>query len=271
MKHLLYIFIALTLVGCEVIDEANRLIPVPLPPQESNRRHVLIEYTGFRCGNCPVAAQTAQSLQSLYGDQLIVVAMHPPTNRFTQGKFNYTCPEADSCYLFMGGEATTPFPTGNIDIVAEEGQYFVDMNDWSMKVALSMEDTVTPYLHAEATIDTLTHEVSITMDYTLSVHARIAVWITEDSVKGVQKMPDGSINQAYYHRHLLRTTAYGTPWGVSVTGSTMHTSLTLPTGCNPEYCHAVALLLDPTYYKILQAYETKLVLSSHVAAIHEHR
>lgn len=270
MKRLIYIFTVLILVGCEVIDEAHQLIPVPMP-EESHRTHVLIEYTGFRCVNCPVAAQTAQNLQSLYGDQLIVVAMHPPTNPFTQGKFDYTCPEADSCYLFMGGEKTTAFPTGNIDIVAEDGKYFTDMNEWSMKVAQAMEDTVAPNLYVEATLDTLTREVSLTMDYTLSVHARMAVWIIEDSVKGVQAMPDGSVSQTYYHRHLLRTAAYGTPWGVPVTGSTMHTSLTLPDICRPEYCDAVALLLDPTNYKILQAYETKLVLSSPVAAMRKHR
>ena len=43
------------LCACEVIDEAERLIPVETEPQ-GNRTHVLIEYTGFRCVNCPTAA-----------------------------------------------------------------------------------------------------------------------------------------------------------------------------------------------------------------------
>ena len=117
MKRLLYILLALTLCACEVINEADRLIPVPLPIA-NGRKHVLLEFTGFRCVNCPEAAEKAASLQALYGENLIVIALHPASNPFTQGaaEYDYTCPEADSIYRFMGGTETTPFPTGNIDM-----------------------------------------------------------------------------------------------------------------------------------------------------------
>ena len=74
-KLFLYMVIGL-LCSCEVIKEEDRLIPVPTPVTNS-RTHVLLEYTGFRCVNCPTAAQTAQALQELYGEQLIVVSLHP--------------------------------------------------------------------------------------------------------------------------------------------------------------------------------------------------
>ena len=62
--------------GCEVIGENERLIAIE-QPVVAERSHVLIEFTGFRCVNCPKAAATAEQLRQTYGERLITVAMHP--------------------------------------------------------------------------------------------------------------------------------------------------------------------------------------------------
>ena len=74
--------IALLLVGCQVIPEDQQLLPLPSAKPGSNA--LLIEFTGFLCVNCPTAAEEAQSLHETYPDNLVVVAMHPADNHFTQ-------------------------------------------------------------------------------------------------------------------------------------------------------------------------------------------
>lgn len=229
MKRLLYILLALTLCACEVINEADRLIPVPLPIA-NGRKHVLLEFTGFRCVNCPEAAEKAASLQALYGENLIVIALHPASNPFTQGaaEYDYTCPEADSIYRFMGGTETTPFPTGNIDIQPTGNGYLIDPVEWGARLNTVMADTL---WDPNTKYDT-------------------SYWLVEDSVLGAQLMPDGSTNMNYYHRHVLRAIS-NEPFEQ------------IPEKCNPAHCAVVTIYTDINNKQILQAYENPFDLSTH--------
>ena len=245
----------LALVGCEVIPEDQRYTYVD-GKNPSARTHVLIECTGFRCVNCPTAAETAQALHEMFGYSLTVVAIHPASNPFTQGVYDYTCPAADSIYQFIGGSASTPFPTGNIDLLPQSGSYFIDPTDWPAQVALAMEDTVCPYLYFTNEADTIDKNINIVTG--TRPDEQIAFWLVEDSVLGAQAMPDGSVNTNYYHRHVLRAVAYDSPWGIPTDGQVLNTNMALPEGCVPKHCSIVALLLDKNDYHILQAYEKKL-------------
>lgn len=223
MRRKIYILLVCCLfVGCEIIDEADRLIPVETM-SEGERTHVLLEFTGFRCVNCPSAVETAQSLQSLYGERLIVVALHPASNPFTQGKYDYTCPAADSIYQYMGGSSSTPFPTGNIDMKQVDGRCFFAPPEWPAQLTKAIEEESK-------------EEQAI---------FRTSYWLVEDSVLGVQAMPDGTIDMNYYHRHVLRAVSE-------------EPNITIPDGCNTAHCTIVKLILDTKDNHILNAYETKL-------------
>lgn len=264
-----YMIVALAFVlgGCEVIPEAERLVPVDTPAG-GGRRHMLVEYTGFRCVNCPSAAETAEQLQSLYGDELIVVSMHPASNPFTQGLYDYTCPMADSLYLWMGGTASTPFPTGNIDLQAADDGYLIDPLEWPGQLLQAMQDTAAPYLEVSAYGDSLTGElkIEVAMGATAAMDCRLAVWLTEDSVHGVQAMPDGSVNSDYIHRHMLRAAItperFGIPCSLSTSVSMQILDGRCPDECVADQCHIVALLLDKDDYHLLQAYETTITYIS---------
>ena len=226
MRKLFIYMVILSLCACEVIHEADRLIPVPLPVS-GDRRHVLLEFTGFRCVNCPAAAEKAAALKALYGDNLIIVSLHPASNPFTQGLYDYTCPEADSIYRFMGGTAQTSFPTGNIDMKPTENGYLIDPVEWGARLNTAMADTLwdpnTP------------HEISY--------------WLVEDSVLGAQLMPQG-IDSLYYHRHVLRAIS-NEPFEQ------------IPEKCNPAHCAVVTIYTDTNNKQILQAYENPFDLSTH--------
>ena len=40
------------------------------------KKILLEDYTGHKCGNCPRAAEKAEELKEIYGDQLIPIAIH---------------------------------------------------------------------------------------------------------------------------------------------------------------------------------------------------
>ena len=216
IHHTLYtIILSVFLTSCEVIPESEQLIPVQIP-DTSAHRHVLLEFTGFRCVNCPAAAETAANLQHLYGDKLIVIALHPASNPFTQGAYDYTCPEADSIYQFLGGLPTTSFPTGSIDMRLFDDSYFVSPADWATK------------------LNTLHHTPS-------TIH-HTSYWLVEDSICGPQAMPDGTVNMQYYHRHVLRAIA-------------QQPFTALPTQYDPAHCSVVTVYSDSDK-QIIDAYET---------------
>ena len=237
MKNLLYIGLLLLLAGCEVIDRNEQLIPVE--EHDGNRRHVLFDFTGFRCVNCPTAAELAQELVTTHEGQLYVVSLHPASNPFTQGAYDYTCPAADSVYQWMGGTASTPFPAGNIDMHPFDEHWFSDMSAWATMVYEAMNDSVKP---------------------TVGMDVKIAYWLVEDSVPGVQAMPNGSVNTQYYHRHMLRATWPENPFGESTqyTGTeTMHIP-DVPEGCDRDKLSVLTLYFEPNTNHLLDAYETTL-------------
>jgi len=248
MKRYLYLILTLALCSCEVINEADRLIPMPFP-ETSEHRHVLIEFTGFRCVNCPAASEIAQALKEAYPEQLYVVAMHPASNPFTQGIYDYTCPAADSIYQLLGGTATTPFPAGNIDLDVFEGSYFSDPDQWATMVYEAMADTMAPYLYVSAKADSVKREIRVTPQYTAKDDLQLSFWLVEDSVLGVQALPGGGIDMNYYHRHLLRAVSD-------------KTTFPIPDGCRPAYCSVVAVLYDKNDHYILNTYETFLDFST---------
>lgn len=228
MKNYIYIVLAaLCLAGCELIPDEERYKPVD--SRTGTRCHVLLEFTGFRCVNCPAASELAQNLQQTYEGKLYVVALHPASNPFTQGKYDYTCPAADSIYQWMGGDASTPFPAGNIDMKPFNGEWFANTNQWPTMVYEAMQETEIP------NPDQL----------------KTSYWLVEDSVLGVQAMPDGTVNDHYYHRHVLRGV-----WDEEA-------AIVVPEGCRREYLSVLKLYLDTKDKHIVQAYETTLDSSTH--------
>jgi len=261
-KHIAFILSVLLFTACEVISENERLIPAPVSVDSTERTHVLIEFTGFRCVNCPKASAAAEALKQTYGERLIVVAMHPASNPFTQGaaQYDYTCPQADVYYRYMGGSATTPFPTGNINITDSEDRYLSDYPEWATLLAQQMNLPTSVHLSLQAQRDSNTITVTTTASADQPHDYHLVTWLVEDSVQGAQALPDGSVDRQYYHRHMLRTAA-GDAWGenytIPFTPVTLTSTLTLPDGCDPTHCSIVVAALDDQN-RIINARQTTI-------------
>jgi hypothetical protein len=220
--------------------------------------------------NCPNAAAKAHELQEQYGDQLVVVVMHPESNPNTRygsnQTINYTCPEADSIYCMMGGTNTTPFPTGNVNMVKDAtDNYFSDNDKWGTLVSQAHSTPKPVLLKVEATsIDTNVIFVATDISNldTDSIEATLQVWLTEDSVMGRQYMPDGTQNREYAHNHLMRA-SISPLWGEHLSMDTqvkqqITYTYTLPEKAKKENCNIVALV--SVNGEVVQATETKITL-----------
>ena len=260
------------LTACEVIPAGEReeVIFTPTDPSSVKRTSLLIEYSGWQCVNCPTAAEVAHQLKDLYGENLVVVVMHPESNPNTRHNnkpaLNYTCPEADSIYMMMGGTNTTPFPTGNVNLVKDVTKgYFNDFDKWATNISQAYS-TPKPVLIGQEVKGTADSKdiwiaVDITNFDTKAIEATLQVWLTEDSVIGSQKKPSGT-DKNYAHNHLMRASI--TPiWGDVVPVEAHMTQqvvyeYTLPEKVVKENCNIVSLVTING--EVVQAKETRITI-----------
>lgn len=268
------------LTACEVIPEDERDFEVFIPkdtttndstqttPVIVKRNSLLIEYSGWMCVNCPTAAEVAHQLKEQYGEQLVVVVMHPESNPNTRHNnkpaLNYTCPEADSIYIMMGGTSTTAFPTGNINLFKHDTKsYFTDYSMWGKYISQAYSNPKPVIINQEVkgTMDSkdINIVVDITNHDTKAIEATLQVWLTEDSVMGSQKKPEGT-DKNYAHNHLMRA-SISPLWG-DIMPIEAHTTeqqvyrYTLPEKIVKENCNIVALV--SVNGEVVQATETKI-------------
>ena len=256
------------LTACEVIPSGQRdkVIFTPSDSTAIKRTSLLIEYSGWQCVNCPTAAEEAHRLKELYGEELVVVVMHPESNPNTRHNnkpaLDYTCPEADSIYVMMGGTNTTPFPTGNVNLVKDAKGYFNDYDKWATLISQAYATPKPVLLTLEADyIDTNVRFIAanITNMGAQSIEATLQVWLTEDSVMGSQKKPEGT-DKNYAHNHLMRA-SISPLWGdflllESQMTQQMVYEYTLPDHVVKENCNIVALV--SVNGEVIQAKELRI-------------
>ena len=271
-KYITMVLAVGLLAACEVIrpGERDEVIFTPTDPSAVKRTSLLIEYSGWQCVNCPTAAEEAHHLKEQYGENLVVVVMHPESNPNTRHNnkpaLNFTCPEADSIYIMMGGTNTTPFPTGNVNMVKDETKgYFNDYDKWGTQVSQAYATPKPMLLALEVQGNTDTQDIWMAIDITnldtKATDATLQVWVTEDSVIGSQKKPSGT-DKNYAHNHLMRASI--TPiWGDKISMNAHMTQqvvyeYTLPEKVVKENCNIVALV--SVNGEVVQATEKKITI-----------
>ena len=233
------------LAACDDIDEDARFSsePVAFTPAKS----VLIEdFTGQNCLNCPNAAQAVEALQALYGEEYVVsVAIHGGSLKLP---FDYDNPaqlataQGDEYNEHWGCEA---WPIGMVDRGG-----LIEYTAWSAAAVARLQQAP----EVEIAFDEVNYRESgrhldVRVSWTANADladAKINVWLVEDSIVGIQRMPEGNFNMSYVHNHVFRraiTEAYGNAISLSdgETGSDVFTEV-LKDGWNEKHVRVVAFI-----------------------------
>ena len=274
-RIILCVALCLGIAACEVIHPNDQLIfesETIIPPKDTTatdptvpsniRTALLIDFSGWRCVNCPDAAVQAHELLSIYGQQLVVLEAHPAANKLTASQkpdYNYTCPAADSLYKTMGGNNTTPLPIGSVNMKAKEGGTFLmNVGEWAGAVQSAVKQYHSADIHLRiGEQDSIICNIYNWSDQTLACN--LYVWLTEDSIVSAHYFPD-SLSTNYMRHHLLRdaiSSPNGEPLTLPAEENVTRTFLyTLPDKVVPENCHIVAALYANG--EIIQAAQTEI-------------
>ena len=272
MKSFVFALMAATLlfVACDVIPESDRQETVELEP--SDRKVLLLEFTGYRCVNCPSAAEVAHSLIEAIPENIVVVAMHPEGHGFTtpENKVNaLSSPEAMEYLSLYGGSISTGFPIGvvNIGVVNGrkfEGQYFLDKYSWMAQVADERMKAPDYLLNLTYTNEG-THKVvtkiipnNIVVDYNVSLQ----MWLLESNIVA----PQASKGDKYVHNHVFRkalNSLMGDELGNISAEKEMVYTFDVDSRYVLENCSVVAVLINTETNEVVQAEEVALGKVSH--------
>ena len=273
IRYILTTIVVVFVTSCQVIpsDEQRFEVFTPNDSASIKRTSLLIEYSGWRCVNCPLAAEVAHHLKEQYGQELVVVVMHPesnPNTRYgTNQAVNYTCPEADSIYMKMGGTSSTPFPTGNVNMLNATGDatgYMMDKDKWATYISQAYSNPLPITISQLVTEGSTPNSIDIDIDLrnldSKEMQVTAQVWLTEDEVVGKQKMPDNTTNDAYVHNHLMRASIspiWGEPIQIAANSSYKLTyQYTLPDRVVAANCNIVCVITMAG--QVVQAAESKI-------------
>jgi len=239
-------------------------------------QNVLLEdFTGHTCQACPNAHREATRLHDIYGDRLIILALHAdfwadpyPAGApyFTYDFRNPTSTAIATDFNVIG----QPFPKGMVQRMLNPGtsdQLILDWAGWESKtdqwintVAKAGIEITTSYDNGNRNI---TADVDLKVVSDLTDPVSLAVYFVEDSIVNWQK--DGSTNvQNYIHRHVLRGTLNGT-YGEDLGSLTAGTELTksytgqlTPADADAAHVYIVAILTNNVTKEVVQVEEVKL-------------
>lgn len=224
MKHILSlaaVLLAIWLNACDVIEPPYEKNYVP--PQDTGtyiRNILLEEYTGFRCGNCPRAAELAASLHEFYGDRIVVMRVHAGGYAIPKGtKYTYDFRNPDgNIYDTFFGNSKAGNPNGLISRYGYPGNHIYSESKWDgvIQQLIATKPMMTIELEAEG--DETTREIVINYKIKYLENGKpnhnICLLVLEDSIIAYQTdyrltpqdIPD------YVHMHILRGAVNGT-WG----------------------------------------------------------
>lgn len=237
----------LLLVGlvasCSDVAEDERLVYVR--PADVRRAVLIEDFTGQRCVWCPNGNDAINALEQQYGDSTIIaVAVHsgPLGFKGNAAVAGLATDLGDSYYNRFGVESQ---PTAYINRRA----LLPRVTDWPARVQAELETEPALMLTLTAGYDSLTRQATLQTEILALDHAVdgfLQVWLTEDSIRALQMMPDGPANAGYIHNHVLRAAVNG-DWGepVSVAAHQVVSrscAYTLPAGYNASHCHFVAFV-----------------------------
>ena len=245
---------------------ADASMPVPI------KKVLLEDYTGFKCGNCPRAAQQTEEILSVYCDHIIPVSIHvgyfatPTKDKYTT---DYRTQEGNAFNEFFGAESAG-LPIGMVNRREFNSQILLSYSDWSAAILTQIQQAPEADLKIETryTLSNRDFEITVQAGFLkdFAQKLNLNVWLVEDSIydwqKDYQATPQDIEN--YTHRHVFRKSMTGT-WGQELAGETLKNKFIradfsgiLDEKLNENQIYIVAFISNSETKEVIQADMKKL-------------
>jgi len=283
MKNLLLSLFSVIFIfmvsSCDKIEKPEK----PIPTNERNgdtvvfpalatpiQKVILEEFTGQSCTNCPTGHAKAAYLKTLYGDTLVVMAIHVGGTAAPIPGFpaDYRTEAGDEISSSFGVEGN---PSGLVNRTPFNGNVVLGVSYWAS--AVKAIDPI-PSLAIQLKIDDHPADSSIyvfaksTFLQNTLKNYNLTFFLIEDSIVSPQISGSTTIVD-YMHRHMLRG-SINSAWGTSI--STSSTQVTANTSVIKGYqysfvgksnikksnCSVIAVVYDVDTKKVVQVEETHL-------------
>lgn len=266
--------VLLTSISCDVVKDVkdpNTVIVL------GNRKVLVEDYTGHKCGNCPAAADTLKYLEKKYEGKIIPLAIHAGFFATTNPAYptDFRTPAGDA-YDSKFGISAAGNPNGLINRKGYgTGGFVKAFTVWEGEVAQMLSTTSKFEIKIRNTFNSASNSLvtRITSKSFANINGnyKLVVLLTEDSIISSQldyRLPSGSQTITNYaFMHVLRD-AVNSTWGDAIftSGAVSNDSIvnsynyTVSSNYNPAKCHVIAYIYDadsssPTYYEVLQVEE----------------
>ncbi|MBK6640702.1 MAG: Omp28 family outer membrane lipoprotein [Bacteroidetes bacterium] len=241
-------------------------------------RKVLVEdYTGHKCGNCPRAAKALHDLKDVYGDRLIIMTVHaggfatvfPPSAPYYT--YDFRTPEGTELDSDFGISAIGN-PNGMVNRRQVNGNYVLSSTSWLGEISNVLGDAspAPVKIEIENTFDvtsrTLQTEINSEFVNSLGGAHKLCVFLVEDSIINWQKDYDASPEDIpdYVHRDVLRTSMNGT-YGDAIANTSAGTidtknySKTLDATWNENNMKVISFVYNEVTKEIIQVEEHEVI------------
>lgn len=272
-QFIFLVFASLLIQSCNKIEDPY----IPLTTKEWYGKRALIEdYTGHFCPNCPDAAVEAAKIDSIYGDKVIIIAVHCSEyyskSRPPQFPEDFRTETGNTWYNFFG---ISGLPTGMISRINYPlNTHKFEYNKWKSNVSNVLSQIPEVDIDINISFDSITKKVTgkTTTKFlkTIKKKLQLQLVLTEDSIIAPQQN-NSTYEPNYVHRHMLRDAINGS-WGSLLTNGvfenlinseipypfvyTLKQSFPQNTpAINWRHASIIAFVYDTDTYEILQVAE----------------
>jgi len=174
---------------------------------DTTQKILIEDHTGHTCKNCPEAAEQLDNIINMYPNQVIGMAIHAQLQfaapEFMSSKFQYdfrTTWGIDMDGFFLNGAG---LPVGMVNRIGYSNNHLKGKDEWLGDVQDMLNNS--PKFGINIQIEDNIIIVNAKVFESVSDQYKIVICITEDDIINWQKMPDGTENPNYKHKHVLRS------------------------------------------------------------------
>ena len=173
-------------------------------------KNVLIEdFTGHLCPNCPDAARELDAIHSIYGNQIIGIAIHVsttfarpyPASQGPSFQYDFRTQWGHDWDTFYGISAMG-LPRGMVNRIGYPNNHKLGKDEWATEVSNELNKEVTFGININTTTNFITIDSKVLNN--INGDYNLVICLTENNIINWQK--DGQENvEDYEHNHVLKS------------------------------------------------------------------